>query len=79
MSSDARVLLEFARAGEALAQEDAVLGGARLAGTLDGERLRLFTGAVDTRRALTDAAMVDLRGPERAAWTDLARGPPTWT
>ncbi|MER5655738.1 sensor histidine kinase [Streptomyces sp. NPDC002131] len=74
MSSDARVLLEFARAGEALAQEDAVLGGARLAGTLDGERLRLFTGAVDTRRALTDAAMVDLRGPERGAWTDLARG-----
>lgn len=74
MSSDARVLLEFSRAGEALAQEDAVLGGARLAGSLDGERLRLFTGAVDTRRALTDAAMVDLRGPERAAWKDLAQG-----
>ncbi|MEU8788207.1 nitrate- and nitrite sensing domain-containing protein [Streptomyces sp. NPDC048643] len=74
MSSDARVLLEFSRAGEALAQENAVLGGARLAKSLDGERLRLFTGAVDTRRALTDAAMVDLRGPERAAWTDLAQG-----
>ncbi|MEU0781997.1 nitrate- and nitrite sensing domain-containing protein [Streptomyces sp. NPDC006173] len=74
MSSDARVLLEFSRAGEALAQEDAVLRGARLAGSLDGERLRLFTGAVDIRRALTDAAMVDLRGPERAAWKDLAQG-----
>ncbi|WP_328557013.1 sensor histidine kinase [Streptomyces sp. NBC_00358] len=74
LRSDARVLLEFSRAGEALAQEDAVLGGARLAGTLDGERLRLFTGAVDTRRTLTDAAAPDLSGPERAAWNDLVEG-----
>ncbi|MGW1724374.1 nitrate- and nitrite sensing domain-containing protein [Streptomyces sp. NPDC002306] len=72
LGSDARVLLEFARAGEALAQEDAVLSGARLVGTLDGERLRLFTGAVDTRRALTESAVVDLRGSERAAWQNLA-------
>ncbi|MFM9694153.1 sensor histidine kinase [Streptomyces europaeiscabiei] len=74
LGSDARVLLEFSRAGEALAQEDAVLAGARLAGTLDRERLRLFTGAVDTRRTLTEAAGVDLRGPERAAWQKLAGG-----
>ena len=71
--TDARVLLEFSRAGEALAQEDAVLAGARRAGTLDGERLRLFTGAIGTRRALTDAATADLRGSELSAWTDLAR------
>uniref|UniRef100_UPI0015F05299 sensor histidine kinase n=1 Tax=Streptomyces shenzhenensis TaxID=943815 RepID=UPI0015F05299 len=74
MGSDARVLLEFSRAGEALAQEDAVLGGARLAGGLDGERLRLFTGAVDTRRVLTDAAVTDLPGTQRAAWHRLADG-----
>lgn len=74
LGSDARVLLEFSRAGEALAQEDAVLAGAHLAGTLDRERLRLFTGAVDTRRTLTEAAGVDLRGPERAAWQELAGG-----
>ncbi|AZM51558.1 ATPase [Streptomyces sp. WAC 01529] len=67
----ARVLLEFSRAGEMLAREDAVLAAARLAGTLDGERLRLFTGAVDTRRTLTEAAVADLRGPERAAWRGL--------
>ncbi|MFE7765531.1 nitrate- and nitrite sensing domain-containing protein [Streptomyces sp. NPDC057438] len=70
--SDARVLLEFSRAGEALAQEDTVLAGAHLTGTLDRERLRLFTGAVDTRRTLTEAAGADLRGPERAAWQALA-------
>ncbi|MFC5218229.1 nitrate- and nitrite sensing domain-containing protein [Streptomyces coerulescens] len=74
LGSDARVLLEFARAGEALAREDAVLDSARLAGRLDGERLRLFTGAVDTRRTLTESAVADLRGPERAAWQSLAAG-----
>ncbi|MBW8797405.1 MAG: sensor histidine kinase [Streptomyces sp.] len=74
MGSDARVLLEFSRAGEALAQEDAVLGGARLADGLDGERLRLFTGAVDTRRVLTDAAVADLPAAQRAAWHRLAGG-----
>ncbi|MGW0820705.1 sensor histidine kinase [Streptomyces sp. NPDC002845] len=74
LGSDARVLLEFSRAGEALAREDAVLAGARLAGSLDGERLRRFTGAVDTRRTFTESAVADLRGPERAAWTDLAEG-----
>ncbi|MFJ8637168.1 nitrate- and nitrite sensing domain-containing protein [Streptomyces sp. NPDC093568] len=74
LGSDARVLLEFARAGEALAQEDVVLDSARLAGRLDGARLRLFTGAVDTRRTLTESAVADLRGPEQAAWQRLADG-----
>ncbi|WP_194238513.1 sensor histidine kinase [Streptomyces spongiae] len=69
--SEARVLLEFSRAGEALAQEDALLVGARLAGTLDGERLRLFTGAVETGRTLTETAVPDLRGSDRAAWSGL--------
>jgi signal transduction histidine kinase len=72
LGSDARVLLEFARAGEALAQEDAVLASARLAGTLTGERLRLFTGAVELRRTLTESAVADLRGTERSAWDALA-------
>lgn len=74
LGSDARVLLEFSRAGEALSQEDAVLSSARLARTLDGKRLRLFTGAVDTRRTLTDAAVADLSGSERAAWDNLVEG-----
>ncbi|WP_416985497.1 nitrate- and nitrite sensing domain-containing protein [Streptomyces sp. T028] len=74
LGSDARVLLEFSRAGEALAQEDAVLAGARLAGRLDGERLRRFTGAVETRRTLTESAATDLRGPERTTWRRLAEG-----
>ncbi|MFJ9037608.1 nitrate- and nitrite sensing domain-containing protein [Streptomyces sp. NPDC102406] len=74
LGSDARVLLEFGRSAEMLAREDAVVTSARLAGTLDGERLRLFTGAVDTRRTLADSAAADLRGPERIAWRHLAEG-----
>ncbi|GAA1912487.1 nitrate- and nitrite sensing domain-containing protein [Streptomyces durmitorensis] len=74
LGSHARVLLEFSRAAEMLAREDVVLSSARLDGSLDGERLRQFTGAVETRRTLTDAAVADLRGPERAGWQDLVEG-----
>ncbi|MEV6765687.1 nitrate- and nitrite sensing domain-containing protein [Streptomyces sp. NPDC051105] len=74
MGADARVLLELSRAGEALAQEDAILAGARTAGGLDGERLRLFTGAVETRRVLTDMAVADLPGAQRTAWHRFAQG-----
>ncbi|MFD9904564.1 nitrate- and nitrite sensing domain-containing protein [Streptomyces sp. NPDC059063] len=70
----ARVLLEFSRAGEMLAREDVLLTSARLMGTLDGERLRRFTGAADTRQTLVEAAVTDLRGPERDAWQRLAQG-----
>jgi signal transduction histidine kinase len=74
LGSDARVLLEFSRAGEALAQEDVVLDSARLAGRLDARRMGLFAGAVDTRRTLTESAVADLRGPERTAWRGLSAG-----
>nr|WSS66069.1 nitrate- and nitrite sensing domain-containing protein [Streptomyces sp. NBC_01177] len=69
--SEARVLLELARSGEMLAREDALLASAALTGTLDGERLRLFTGAVATRRALAEAAGADLPATARTAWRDL--------
>ncbi|MCE0444572.1 nitrate- and nitrite sensing domain-containing protein [Streptomyces tricolor] len=72
LASDARVLLEFSRAAEALAQEDALLGSART-GAPRGERLRLFSAAVATRRTLTDTAVADLPAAPRAAWQDLAR------
>ncbi|MCX4821116.1 nitrate- and nitrite sensing domain-containing protein [Streptomyces sp. NBC_01142] len=70
--SDARVLLEFARAGEMLAREDALLTSAQLTKSLDAVRQRLFTGAVSTRRSLAESAVTDLRGPEAAAWRELA-------
>ncbi|MER5946958.1 nitrate- and nitrite sensing domain-containing protein [Streptomyces sp. NPDC001904] len=72
--SDARVLLEFGRAAEMLSRENALLTSARLTGDLDDARLRLFIGAVETRRTLTDTAATDLRGPARATWNRLAEG-----
>ncbi|MFG2647799.1 nitrate- and nitrite sensing domain-containing protein [Streptomyces sp. NPDC048436] len=74
LGSDARVLLEFSRAAEMLAREDIVLSSARLDGSLEGARLQQFTGAVETRRTLTETAVADLRGPERAAWQHLVEG-----
>ncbi|MFF5454189.1 nitrate- and nitrite sensing domain-containing protein [Streptomyces sp. NPDC012950] len=70
--ADARVLLEFGRAGEMLSREDALLGSAHLTGLLTADRLRAFSGAVETRRALIASATADLPAAERAAWTRLA-------
>ncbi|MFE5968104.1 nitrate- and nitrite sensing domain-containing protein [Streptomyces sp. NPDC056463] len=72
VGADARVLLEFGRAGEMLAREDALFGSAHLDGELSAERLRQFTGAAETRRSLIESATADLRGAERAAWQELA-------
>ncbi|MGW7432406.1 nitrate- and nitrite sensing domain-containing protein [Streptomyces sp. NPDC054861] len=72
VGSDARVLLEFGRAGEMLAREDALLGSAHLDGEMPAGRLQRFAGAVDTRRTLVESATADLRGPERDAWQALA-------
>ncbi|MEU6511856.1 nitrate- and nitrite sensing domain-containing protein [Streptomyces sp. NPDC046942] len=72
VGSDARVLLEFSRAAEALAQEDALLSGARTTEGLRGERLRLFSAAAAARRSLTETAVADLPTAQRAAWRDLA-------
>ncbi|MFI7361695.1 nitrate- and nitrite sensing domain-containing protein [Streptomyces sp. NPDC050149] len=68
LGSDARVLLELARADEMLAREDALLATAARVGTLKDRPLRLFTGAVDTRRSLTETAGADLPATERTAW-----------
>ncbi|MFE1261317.1 nitrate- and nitrite sensing domain-containing protein [Streptomyces albogriseolus] len=77
LGADARVLLEVSRAGEALAQEDAILAAARLHGSLGGERLRQFTGAVELRRALTASAAPDLPGAAaRTGWNTLAGSRP---
>ncbi|MEU8774930.1 nitrate- and nitrite sensing domain-containing protein [Streptomyces sp. NPDC048606] len=67
----ARVLLEFARAGEMLSREDALL--AVPAAPRSAETLRLLAGAVETRRALSGAAARDLPAGPRAAWETVVR------
>ncbi|MEU9201571.1 nitrate- and nitrite sensing domain-containing protein [Streptomyces sp. NPDC048332] len=75
LGSDARVLLELARADEMLAREDALLATAARVGTLKDRPLRLFTGAVDTRRSLTETAGADLPATERTAWREFTALP----
>ncbi|MFE6709497.1 nitrate- and nitrite sensing domain-containing protein [Streptomyces sp. NPDC057695] len=72
--ADARVLLEFGRAGEMLAREDALLTVAHLTGRFTDDGLRAFSGSVETRRTLTASATADLPAADRAAWDRLAAG-----
>lgn len=71
LGTGARVLFEFARAGEMLAREDALLSSAQLDRTFGAQRQRRFTGAAETRRNLTESAVADLPDSERAAWRTL--------
>ncbi|WP_328885115.1 nitrate- and nitrite sensing domain-containing protein [Streptomyces sp. NBC_00316] len=75
LGSDARVLLELARADEMLAREDALLAAAGRTKSLDGRQLVQFTGAVETRRNLTESAGADLPSTERAGWQKFTAGP----
>ncbi|KUN21426.1 hypothetical protein AQJ23_31390 [Streptomyces antibioticus] len=73
-ASDARVVLELARAREALAQEQALLGAGRAAGTLAGQQYTQFVGAVATRRQLLKPAVADLKAEHRAAYEQILDG-----
>ncbi|MEU6756644.1 nitrate- and nitrite sensing domain-containing protein [Streptomyces sp. NPDC046685] len=70
LGPDARVLHEFARAAELLSREDALLA---LPGPRSAETLRLLTGTIETRRALTDTAARDLPAAQQAAWQSVAK------
>ncbi|MEV6950702.1 ATP-binding protein [Streptomyces sp. NPDC051183] len=70
LGPDARVLLEFGRAGEQLSREDALLA---VPGQRSAETLRRLTGVIETRRALTDAAARDLPGAQQAAWEAVVK------
>ncbi|MEU6309474.1 ATP-binding protein [Streptomyces sp. NPDC047014] len=70
LGPDARVLLEFTRAAELLAREDALLS---VPGPRTAETLRQLTGTVESRRALTDSAARDLPETQRSAWQSVAK------
>ncbi|MEU6896962.1 sensor histidine kinase [Streptomyces virginiae] len=70
LGPDARVLLDFARAAELLSREDALLA---LPGQRSPETLRLLTGAIESRRALTETASRDLPAIQRDAWQSVAK------
>ncbi|MCL8014086.1 nitrate- and nitrite sensing domain-containing protein [Streptomyces sp. AS02] len=73
-ASEARVVLELARAREALAREQALLGAADARGTLSRGEYALFVGAVATRHELLESAVADLKAGHRAAYEEILDG-----
>jgi signal transduction histidine kinase len=72
-ASEARVVLELARAREAVAQEQALLAAGSAAGKLTTEQYTLFAGAVATQRELMEPAVADLKPAHRAAYNAVLR------
>ncbi len=70
-ASEARVVLELARAREALAQEQALLMAGAAAGKLTDEQYALFVGALAVQRSLLKPAVADLKPEHRKAYTTL--------
>ncbi|MEV7413880.1 nitrate- and nitrite sensing domain-containing protein [Streptomyces sp. NPDC089919] len=73
--AEARVLLEYGRAAEQLAREDALLA-LRAAGPPAADTVRRFAAAAATRRGLLEAAAPDLPAARRASWRAVTRGRP---
>ncbi|MFF0163493.1 nitrate- and nitrite sensing domain-containing protein [Streptomyces sp. NPDC005263] len=67
-ASDARVVLELARARDAVAQEQALLAAGSGAGKLTTQQYTQFVGAVATQRELLKPAIADLKAPHRAEY-----------
>ncbi|CAL9373084.1 hypothetical protein SUDANB120_00903 [Streptomyces sp. enrichment culture] len=70
LGTDARVLLEFTRAGELLSREDALMAAP---GPRTAESIRRLAGLVEARRTLTAGAAHDLPAAVRDAWRSAAR------
>ncbi|WP_210588298.1 ATP-binding protein [Streptomyces sp. GESEQ-35] len=73
-ASEARVVLELARAREAVARQQALLGAGAVSGALTQEQYAQFVGAVATQRELLQPAVDDLKSAHRAAYEDVLDG-----
>ncbi|MFI9045452.1 nitrate- and nitrite sensing domain-containing protein [Streptomyces sp. NPDC053427] len=73
-SSELRVVLDLARAREAIAREDAVLGAAQTTGRMSPDQFDAFTGAVHTQRELFAASVDDLRPTDAVAYHRILNG-----
>ncbi|WP_407563579.1 nitrate- and nitrite sensing domain-containing protein [Streptomyces sp. 184] len=67
-ASEARVVLDLARAGEMLAREDALLAAGQVRGSLSAAHHRAFAAAGSARAALEQGSAADLGGDEAKVW-----------
>ncbi|MFW6693339.1 nitrate- and nitrite sensing domain-containing protein [Streptomyces sp. MAR4 CNX-425] len=66
--SEARALREFARSGEMLAREDALLTSGQLRGSLSAAHHRAFADAASARAVLEQGSAADLDGAQAEVW-----------
>ncbi|MFD8544434.1 nitrate- and nitrite sensing domain-containing protein [Streptomyces sp. NPDC059649] len=74
-ASELRVVLELARAREAISREDADLGAAQAAGRMSADRFESFSEAVHIQRAQFASAVDDLQPADAAAYHRILNGP----
>ncbi|MFD8814286.1 nitrate- and nitrite sensing domain-containing protein, partial [Streptomyces sp. NPDC059627] len=70
-ASQARVVLELARAREAFAREQALLAAGEAAGQLTQRQYAAYLGAVATHRELLEPAVADLKAEHKAAYDEV--------
>ncbi|MEU6775862.1 nitrate- and nitrite sensing domain-containing protein [Streptomyces sp. NPDC046759] len=74
LAREAQVVIELVRVREFVSREDALVAGARAAGTLTGRQYDSLTATIEDRRVFQRTYVPDLPADSRALFEDFQRG-----
>ncbi|MEW2158044.1 nitrate- and nitrite sensing domain-containing protein [Streptomyces sp. NPDC007189] len=74
LAREAQVVIELVRVREFVSREDALVAGARAAGTLTGRQYGTLTATIEDRRVFQRTYVPDLPADSRALFEDFQRG-----
>ncbi|MEU6593355.1 nitrate- and nitrite sensing domain-containing protein [Streptomyces sp. NPDC046881] len=74
LAREAQVVIELVRVREFLSREDALVAGARAAGTLTGRQYDALTATIEDRRVFERTYVPDLPADSRALFEEFRRG-----
>ncbi|MFG3204364.1 nitrate- and nitrite sensing domain-containing protein [Streptomyces sp. NPDC048192] len=74
LAREAQVVIELVRVREFVSREDALVAGARAAGTLTGGQYGTLTATIEDRRVFQRTYVPDLPADSRALFEDFQRG-----
>ncbi|MFF4508585.1 nitrate- and nitrite sensing domain-containing protein [Streptomyces sp. NPDC001401] len=74
LAREAQVVVELVRVREFVSREDALVAGARAAGTLTDRQYDTLTAAIEDRRVFERTYVPDLPGDSRALFEEFQRG-----
>ncbi|NUK83829.1 nitrate- and nitrite sensing domain-containing protein [Streptomyces lunaelactis] len=74
LAREAQVVVELVRVREFVSREDALVAGARAAGTLTDRQYDALTATIEDRRVFHPTYVPDLPADSRKLFTDFARG-----